>query len=289
MKIGFIGTGVMGTGIIKNLLKADFEVQVFNRTKDHAKTVLDLGAQWVETPKALASQNDLVITMVGYPDDVKAQYYGENGLFAGAKAGGIFIDMTTSTPTLAQTLAEDGLKKDVVVLDAPVSGGDVGARAGTLTVMVGGDEQAFTSLTPVFDVIAGRVNRFGVAGLGQHAKMANQIMIAATMLGMSETLVYAQRVGLDLPTVLSTLNGGSAQNWSLENYGPRILADDFQAGFYAKHLLKDLRIALDEAEKLKLALPMTALAETLYEKLVNEKQLGDEGTQALIKLWWHKA
>lgn len=289
MKIGFIGTGVMGTGIIKNLLKADFEVQVFNRTKAHAKTVLDLGAQWVETPKALASQNDLVITMVGYPDDVKAQYYGENGLFAGARAGGIFIDMTTSTPTLAQTLAEDGLKKDVVVLDAPVSGGDVGARAGTLTVMVGGDEQAFTSLTPVFDVIAGRVNRFGVAGSGQHAKMANQIMIAATMLGMSETLVYAQRVGLDLPTVLSTLNGGSAQNWSLENYGPRILADDFQAGFYAKHLLKDLRIALDEAEKLKLALPMTALAETLYEKLVNEKQLGDEGTQALIKLWWYKA
>lgn len=133
------------------------------------------------------------------------------------------------------------------------------------------------------------MNRFGVAGSGQHAKMANQIMIAATMLGMSETLVYAQRVGLDLPTVLSTLNGGSAQNWSLENYGPRILADDFQAGFYAKHLLKDLRIALDEAEKLKLALPMTALAETLYEKLVNEKQLGDEGTQALIKLWWYKA
>ncbi|AEJ23213.1 3-hydroxyisobutyrate dehydrogenase related beta-hydroxyacid dehydrogenase [Weissella koreensis KACC 15510] len=289
MKIGFIGTGVMGTGVIENLLKAGFEVEVFNRTKAHAKKVLDSGAQWVETPKALAMQNDLVITMVGYPDDVKAQYYGENGLFAGASEGKIFMDMTTSTPTLAETLAEDGVKHGVAVLDAPVSGGDVGAREGTLTVMVGGDEQAFNTLAPVFEAIAGRLNLFGNAGLGQHAKMANQIMIAGTMLGMSETLVYAKRVGLNLSDILTTLNGGSAQNWSLENYGPRILSGDFKPGFYAKHLLKDLRIALDEAEKLKLALPMTALAETLYEKLVDEKQLGDEGSQALIKLWWSKA
>lgn len=289
MKIGFIGTGVMGTGVINNLLKHDFEVEVFNRTKAHAQKVIERGAKWVDTPKELAEQNDLVITMVGYPDDVKAQYYGPEGLFAGAKSGQIFMDMTTSTPTLAQELVKEGLNRHVVVLDTPVSGGDVGAREGTLTVMVGGDKVTFETLTPVFDAIAGRVNYFGDAGWGQHAKMANQIMIAATMLGMSETLVYAKKVGLSLPLVLDTLNGGSAQNWSLENYGPRILKGDFQPGFYAKHLLKDLRIALDEAEKMNLALPATALAETLYEKLVDEKHLGDAGTQALIKLWWGQA
>lgn len=289
MKIGFIGTGVMGTGVVTNLLKAGFSVEVYNRTKAHAQTVLDLGAQWVDEPKKLAEQNDLVITMVGYPDDVKAQYYGEHGLFAGARNGQILMDMTTSTPTLAQELAQAGRKQGVTVLDAPVSGGDVGAREGTLTVMVGGEKADYTSLKPVFDAIASRVNRFGAAGMGQHAKMANQIMIAGTMLGMTETLVYAREAGLDLSAVLTTLNAGSAQNWSLENYGPRILAGDFKPGFYAKHLLKDLRIALTEAEKLHVDLPMTQLAKQLYEKLVDEADLGDAGTQALIKLWWTQA
>ena len=285
MKIGFIGTGVMGRGIINNLLKANYDVVVYNRTKAHAQSVLDNGATWADGPKAIAEAADLVITMVGYPKDVEEQYYGDNGLFAGAHAGQIFVDMTTSTPTLAEQLATDGEKYGVKVLDAPVSGGDVGAKNGTLTIMAGGDQAAYDSLQPIFDVISKAVNRFGVAGRGQHTKMANQIMIAATMLGMSEMMVYAKAADLDVAKVMETLAAGGAQNWSLDNYGPRVLAGDFEPGFYAKHLLKDLRIALDEAAKMDLSLPATDLAEALYTKLVEQKNLGDEGTQALVKLW----
>ena len=285
MKIGFIGTGVMGRGIINNLLQANYEVVVFNRTKAHAQSVLDNGATWADSPKEIAEAADLVITMVGYPKDVEEQYYGDNGLFAGSHAGQIFVDMTTSTPTLAEQLAVDGEKHDVKVLDAPVSGGDVGAKNGTLTIMAGGDEAAYDSLQPIFDVISKAANRFGVAGRGQHTKMANQIMIAATMLGMSEMMVYAKAADLDVAKVMATLSAGGAQNWSLDNYGPRVLAGDFEPGFYAKHLLKDLRIALDEATKMNLSLPATDLAEALYTKLVEQKNLGDEGTQALVKLW----
>ncbi|MBJ7623569.1 NAD(P)-dependent oxidoreductase [Weissella confusa] len=285
MKIGFIGTGVMGRGIINNLLKANYDVVVYNRTKAHAQSVLDNGATWADGPKAIAEAADLVITMVGYPKDVEEQYYGDNGLFAGAHAGQIFVDMTTSTPTLAEQLATDGEKYGVKVLDAPVSGGDVGAKNGTLTIMAGGDQAAYDSLQPIFDVISKAANRFGVAGRGQHTKMANQIMIAATMLGMSEMMVYAKAADLDVAKVMETLAAGGAQNWSLDNYGPRVLAGDFEPGFYAKHLLKDLRIALDEAAKMNLSLPATDLAEALYTKLVEQKDLGDEGTQALVKLW----
>ena len=285
MKIGFIGTGVMGRGIINNLLKADYDVVVYNSTKAHAQSVLDNGATWADGPKAIAEAADLVITMVGYPKDVEEQYYGDNGLFAGAHAGQIFVDMTTSTPTLAEQLATDGEKYGVKVLDAPVSGGDVGAKNGTLTIMAGGDQAAYDSLQPIFDVISKAANRFGVAGRGQHTKMANQIMIAATMLGMSEMMVYAKAADLDVAKVMETLAAGGAQNWSLDNYGPRVLAGDFEPGFYAKHLLKDLRIALDEAAKMDLSLPATDLAEALYTKLVEQKNLGDEGTQALVKLW----
>ncbi|MBJ7657321.1 NAD(P)-dependent oxidoreductase [Weissella confusa] len=285
MKIGFIGTGVMGRGIINNLLKANYDVVVYNRTKAHAQSVLDNGATWADGPKAIAEVADLVITMVGYPKDVEEQYYGDNGLFAGAHAGQIFVDMTTSTPTLAEQLATDGEKYGVKVLDAPVSGGDVGAKNGTLTIMAGGDQAAYDSLQPIFDVISKAANRFGVAGRGQHTKMANQIMIAATMLGMSEMMVYAKAADLDVAKVMETLAAGGAQNWSLDNYGPRVLAGDFEPGFYAKHLLKDLRIALDEATKMNLSLPATDLAEALYTKLVEQKDLGDEGTQALVKLW----
>ncbi|WP_371089000.1 NAD(P)-dependent oxidoreductase [Weissella confusa] len=285
MKIGFIGTGVMGRGIINNLLKANYDVVVYNRTKAHAQSVLDNGANWADGPKAIAEAADLVITMVGYPKDVEEQYYGDNGLFAGAHAGQIFVDMTTSTPTLAEQLATDGEKYGVKVLDAPVSGGDVGAKNGTLTIMAGGDQDAYDSLQPIFDVISKAANRFGVAGRGQHTKMANQIMIAATMLGMSEMMVYAKAADLDVAKVMETLAAGGAQNWSLDNYGPRVLAGDFEPGFYAKHLLKDLRIALDEAAKMNLSLPATDLAEALYTKLVEQKNLGDEGTQALVKLW----
>lgn len=285
MKIGFIGTGVMGKGIITNLLKADYDVTVYNRTKAHAQSVLDQGAIWADSPKEIAQVSDIVITMVGYPKDVLSQYYGDDGLFAGSRQGQIFIDMTTSEPTIAHRIAMDGLSRGVAILDAPVSGGDVGAKNGTLTIMAGGDEEAYQKVLPLFKVISKKAQLFGEAGQGQHTKMANQIMIAATMLGMSETMVYAKAAGLDVEKVMETLSAGGAQNWSLDNYGPRILNHDFKPGFYAKHLLKDLRIALDEAKKMSLDLPATQLAEKMYAKLSEDLDLGDEGTQALIKLW----
>lgn len=285
MKIGFIGTGVMGTGIILNLLKKGHVLVVNNRTKAHAQSVMDAGAKWVDTPKEIAEQSDIAITMVGYPADVEAQYYGDHGLFAGAKPGQVFVDMTTSTPTLAEKLAADGEKYGVSVIDAPVSGGDVGAKNGTLTIMAGGNVAAYNQVLPIFEQISKATHLFGVAGKGQHTKMANQIMIAATMLGLSESFTYAKAAGLNVEDVMTTLSAGGAQNWSMDNYGPRILANDYAPGFYVKHIIKDLRIALDEAEKLGVVLPATDLAETLYTKLADQRGLGDAGTQALIKLW----
>ncbi|WP_412989209.1 NAD(P)-dependent oxidoreductase [Pediococcus siamensis] len=285
-KIGFIGTGVMGTGIIKNMLKAGYPVTVFNRTKAHANEVVAAGATWVDTAQAVAQNSEIVFTMVGFPQDVEEVYFGQTGVFAGTRDQQIVVDMTTSTPTLAKKIATYGQHHNLQVLDAPVSGGDVGAQKGTLTIMVGGDQKAYESLQPIFDVIGQQANYFGPAGAGQHAKMANQIMIAGTMTGMSEMLVYAQAAGLDLPKVLQTLESGGADNWSLENYAPRILKNDYTPGFFAKHFLKDLRIALNEADKLHLNLPATDAARNLYARLVDEKQLGNEGTQALVKLWW---
>lgn len=285
-KIGFIGTGVMGTGIIKNMLKAGYGVTVFNRTKVHADPVVKAGATWVESPKQVTQASDIVFTMVGFPQDVEEVYFGDNGIFAGTKAGQTVVDMTTSTPTLAKKIGDYGQAHEIEVLDAPVSGGDIGAEKGTLTIMVGGNETAYKELQPIFDVIGQQVNYFGTAGSGQHAKMANQIMIAGTMTGMSEMLVYAQAAGLDLPKVLQTLESGGADNWSMENYAPRILKDDYTPGFFAKHFLKDLRIALNEADKMHLNLPATDAARNLYARLVDEKKLGNDGTQALVKLWW---
>lgn len=284
-KIGFIGTGVMGTGIVTNLLKAGYAVTVYNRTQAHAQKVLDAGATWAETPAILTQQTDLIFTMVGYPADVEEVYFGATGIFSTAKAGQIVVDMTTSTPTLAAKIAAHATAHDIGALDAPVSGGDIGAQSGTLTTMVGGDQATYDTVLPVLNAVSKQVNLFGGAGAGQHTKMANQIMIAATMVGMSEMLVYAKAAKLDLQKVLTTLSSGGADNWSMDNYAPRILNGDFQPGFYAKHLLKDLRIALDEAAKMGLTLPGTQLAENLYQELAEEKQLGNEGTQALVKLW----
>ncbi|MFC6170070.1 NAD(P)-dependent oxidoreductase [Loigolactobacillus jiayinensis] len=285
-KIGFIGTGVMGTGIINNLLKANFAVTVYNRTKAHAATVLAHGATWADSPRQVAQNSDIILTMVGYPRDVEAVYYGADGLFAGAKAGDIIVDMTTSTPTLAQRIDATAITRDIQALDAPVSGGDVGAKNGTLTIMVGGAQSTYEQLVPLFKVIGQSHHLFGAAGKGQHAKMANQIMIAGTMTGMTEMLVYAKQAGLDLPAVIATLSAGGAANWSLTNYAPRILAQDYTPGFFAKHFLKDLRIALAEAQKQNLDLPATKAAAELYRRLVEDEDLGDDGTQALIKLWW---
>ncbi|WP_125547467.1 NAD(P)-dependent oxidoreductase [Levilactobacillus lindianensis] len=285
MQIGFIGTGVMGTGIVMNLLKAGQSVVVYNRTKAHAQTVLDAGATWADSPQTVAEQSQLIMSMVGYPRDVEEVYTGQHGVFAGIQDGSIVVDMTTSTPALAVKLAQLAHDHDVLALDAPVSGGDVGAKNATLTVMVGGDKAAYDQVLPVFNQVGQRVAYFGDAGKGQHTKMANQIMIAGTMTGMTEMLVYAKAAGLDLPAVLETLASGSADNWSMDNYAPRILKGDYTPGFFAKHFLKDLRIALQEADRMNLDLPATKQAKLLYEAMVDDDDLGNDGTQGLIKTY----
>ncbi|MCH4008983.1 NAD(P)-dependent oxidoreductase [Companilactobacillus sp.] len=286
-KIGFIGTGVMGSGIINNLLKANYDVSVYTRTESKAEPLLKEGAKWFNSPKDLTENVDIIFTMVGFPQDVKDVYLDpQTGVFTSLKAGQMIVDMTTSTPTLAKELGEKAEKMNVECLDAPVSGGDVGARDGKLTIMVGGSQKAYDELIPLFKVIGQSYHRFGSYGAGQHTKMANQIMIAGTMTGLTEMLVYAKAAGLDLPDVLKTLEGGGADNWSMENYVPRILNGDFKPGFFSKHFLKDLRIALEESEKMGLDLPATKQAKALYEKLVDDKGLGNDGTQALVKLWW---
>lgn len=286
MKIGFIGTGVMGTGIINNLLKNGNDVTVYNRTKAHAQAVLDRGAKWAATPAAATTGNEIVFTMVGFPQDVEDVYYGQDGVLAVAQAGQYLVDMTTSRPSLAQRIAIDGEKKGAHVVDAPVSGGDVGAKNGTLTVMLGGQRADVDAIAPVLEQFSASWHYFGPAGSGQHAKAANQIMIAGTMTGMTEMLVYAKQAGLDLNEVIKTVGSGAAANWSLSNYGPRVLKGDYTPGFFAKYFLKDLRIALEEADKMDLNLPATKEAKHLYEELVDEDGLGSDGTQALIKLWW---
>lgn len=286
MKIGFIGTGVMGNAIAQNLLKAHHQLWVYNRTKSKTDNLVALGATWCDTPQAVTEQAEIIFTMLGFPQDVEQVYFQEKGIFKAQVQGKILVDMTTSKPTLAQKIAATGQAAGAQVLDAPVSGGDVGAKNGTLTIMVGGQQATFDQLQPIFQAIGSQVNLFGGPGAGQNTKMANQIMIAGTMTGMSEMLVYAKAAGLDLNEVLETVGGGSAANWSLSNYGPRILKEDFQPGFYSKHFLKDLRIALDTAAEMHLDLPATQQAKDLYEKLVDQKHLGDLGTQALIKLWW---
>lgn len=283
VKLGFIGTGVMGTGIIKNFLKNGQEVVVFNRTQAHAQPVIEAGATWAESPHAVAAQCDIVLSMVGFPQDVETIYFGSDGILAGARKGALLIDMTTSTPTLAKKIAAKAAEKGLQAVDAPVSGGDIGAKNGTLTIMVGGDKTLLSRLQQLFTPIAASVNYFGPAGSGQHAKMANQIMIAGTMTGLTEMLVYAKAAGLDLDETLKVVGGGAGANWSLSNYGPRILQGDYTPGFFAKHFLKDLRIALDEADNMHLQLPATQLAKQLYGQMVNTGK-GNLGTQGLITM-----
>lgn len=285
MKIGFIGTGVMGAAIASNLLQAGNELTVFNRTKSKTADLVAAGATWADTPKKVAEVSEVVFSMVGFPTDVEQVYFADDGIFAGSKKGTILIDMTTSKPSLTQKIAEHGERNGIHVLDAPVSGGDVGAKNATLTVMVGGNESTYQQVKPLFEKISKKVTLFGPAGSGQHAKMANQIMIAGTMTGLTETLLYTKAAGLDPRKVLNALSAGGAQNWSLSNYGPRILQDDYTPGFFARHFLKDLRIALQEADRMGLDLSATANAKRLYEVMVDVYGLGDQGTQGLINIY----
>ncbi|MCR8969426.1 NAD(P)-dependent oxidoreductase [Facklamia sp. 7083-14-GEN3] len=285
MKVGFIGLGVMGQSMAGHILKAGYPLYIYNRTKAKANQLVEEGAIWKDSPEEIAQVCDIVLTIVGYPEDVEAVYIGEKGLFKGAHPGQVFIDLTTSRPSLAQELTKKGQDLGVIVLDAPVSGGDLGAKAGRLTAMVGGDDAALDKVRPILETFSASIQHHGSAGSGQHAKASNQIMIAGTMTGMVETLRYAKANGLDLEKVIATLTGGAANNWSLANYGPRILKADYSPGFFVKHYIKDLGIALEEAEKANLDLPGTSLAYDLYQELAKVGYEND-GTQALIKLWW---
>lgn len=286
-KIGFVGTGVMGSSMVRHLLNAGHELHVYNRTKSKADLLIEAGAVWQDSPGEVMKQTNVIITIVGYPEDVEETYFGEKGIIKATKPGDILIDMTTSKPSLAVKIHEAAKEKKVESLDAPVSGGDKGAKNGTLTTMVGGDESAFNKVKEILDVFSSKVMLQGPAGSGQHTKMANQIMIAGTMTGMTELMVYARAAGLDVERVIEQVGSGAAGNWSLENYSPRILNQDYTPGFFVKHFIKDLKIALEEADALGIDLPGTKLAKDLYERLA-DKGLENDGTQALIKLWWNE-
>ncbi|EEO3581807.1 NAD(P)-dependent oxidoreductase [Listeria monocytogenes] len=281
-KIGFVGTGVMGSSMAGHLLEAGYEVLVYTRTK--TEDLLDKGALWVETPGELANKVDILISMVGYPKDVEELYLGENGFLENLAVGTVAIDMTTSSPALAKKMAEFGREKGIGVLDAPVSGGDIGAKNGTLSIMVGGSEDVFLKVKPIFDILGSSVILQGDAGAGQHTKMVNQIAIASNMIGVTEAIIYAEAAGLNPSRVLDSISGGAAGSWSLANLIPRVLKDDFSPGFFIKHFIKDMGIAISEAKQMGLELPGLTLAEKMYQTLA-EQGLSEEGTQALIKYY----
>jgi 3-hydroxyisobutyrate dehydrogenase len=280
--IGFIGLGVMGKSMARNLLKAGYPLFVYTRTKEKAADLLNEGAVWKETVAALAKEVDVIITMVGYPRDVEEVYFGDNGIIEHAKEGTYLIDMTTSTPSLAERIYEAAKAKKMYALDAPVSGGDIGAREARLAIMVGGDEAAFHECKPIFEVLGKNIVLQGKAGAGQHTKMCNQIAIATNMIGVCEALAYAKRAGLDLVKVLESISTGAAGSWSLSNLAPRMMVGDFEPGFYIKHFIKDMKIALEEAERLGLQLPGLELAQSMYEELAAKGE-ENSGTQALYK------
>ncbi|WP_282435736.1 NAD(P)-dependent oxidoreductase [Peribacillus muralis] len=280
--IGFIGLGVMGKSMARNLLKAGYKVNVYTRTKEKADELLSEGAEWSAAPKDIARTANVILTMVGYPSDVEEIYLGGNGLIENGREGTFLIDMTTSTPTLAMRIAEEAKKKGMEALDAPVSGGDIGARDAKLTIMVGGDLDAFEANRGIFEIMGSNVVHQGPPGSGQHTKMCNQIAIASNMIGVTEAISYAKKAGLDPDRVLQSISSGAAGSWSLSNLVPRMVKGDFEPGFYIKHFIKDMKIALDEAEKMGMDAPGLSLSKSLYEDLA---EAGEEnsGTQALYK------
>ena len=283
-KIAFIGTRVMGLPMAGHLLDAGYELVVFNRTPSRARPLIDRGAKVAVSPGDAAARADIVVTMVGYPADVEEIYLAAGGIVESAREGAVLVDMTTSSPRLAARIAGAASERGLSALDAPVSGGDVGARNATLSIMVGGDAETFARVEPVFRVLGANVTLQGPAGCGQHTKMANQIAIAGSMLATAECLAYAERAGLDPARVLEAVTAGSAASWSLANLGPRILAGNFAPGFYVKHFVKDMNIALEMADELGLDLPGLACARRLYQHLADGGG-ANLGTQALWLLY----
>lgn len=281
--VGFIGTGVMGRSMANNILNGGYKLLVNNRTKESADILVEKGAVWKDSIADLAKEADVIITIVGYPNDVENIYFREDGILNNCKKGTIVIDMTTSKPSLAQRIFNEAKVKGIFALDAPVSGGDIGARDGKLTIMVGGEKEVFERVSPLFKLMGTSVNLLGEAGAGQHTKMSNQIAIASNMMGVCEAMVYAKRAGLDPEKVLMTIGGGAAASWSLSNLAPRMIKGDFEPGFYVKHFVKDMKIALEEAEDMGLKLIGLELAKSLYDELVEDKK-ENKGTQVLYEL-----
>jgi 3-hydroxyisobutyrate dehydrogenase len=278
--IGWIGTGVMGASMCGHLMAAGFRATVFNRTRARAESLLQRGARWAGSPRAVAEASEVVFTIVGFPADVRGVVLGDDGVLAGAGAGTILVDMTTSEPSLAVEIAEEAAARGVYAIDAPVSGGDVGAREARLSIMVGGEDAAVEAVRPCLELMGKTVVHQGGPGAGQHAKMVNQILVAASMIGVCEALLYAHKASLDLETVLTSVASGAAGSWTLSNLAPRIIRGDFEPGFMVEHFVKDMGIALAEARKMKLSLPGLALAEQLYVALQAQGH-GRDGTHAL--------
>jgi 3-hydroxyisobutyrate dehydrogenase len=263
-----------------HLLEAGFAIKVHNRTREKAEKLLQAGAQWGETPKAVAAGSDVIFTMLGYPSDVRNAVLGEDGVLAGCRGGNIIVDMTTSEPSLAVRIAEQAAELGAVGIDAPVSGGDVGAREAKLSIMIGGDEEAVEALMPCWQAMGETIVRQGGPGAGQHTKMVNQIVIATNMIGVCEGLLYAYTAGLDLETVMESVGSGAAASWTLANLGRRIMDGDFDPGFFVEHFVKDMGIALEESKRMGLSMPGLALAHQLYVALMAQGHRRD-GTQAL--------
>ena len=279
-RIGWIGTGVMGASMVGHLIDAGFQATVYSRTRSKAEPVLAKGAEWADSPRAVAEASDVIFAIVGFPSDVREVMLGDDGALAGSKPGNVLVDMTTSEPSLAVEIHEAAQARDVHSVDAPVSGGDVGAKNGTLSIMIGGDAEVVQALQPCWDAMGGTIVHQGGAGAGQHTKMVNQILIATNMIGVCEALLYGQKAGLDLPTVLESVGGGAAASWSLSNLGPRIMDNNFDPGFFVEHFIKDMCIALSEGKTLGLSLPGLALSHQLYLALQAQGH-GRDGTHAL--------
>lgn len=280
-RIGWIGTGVMGNSMCGHLIKAGFSATVYTRTPAKAEHLVNLGAKWAASPKEVAQNSDVIFAIVGFPADVREVFLGEQGALAGSKAGNILVDMTTSEPSLAVEIAEAAKAKGVYAVDAPVSGGDIGAREARLSIMIGGDKAVVDALQPCWQAMGKTIVHQGGPGAGQHAKMVNQILISTMMIGVCEALLYGYKAGLNLETVMQSVSTGAAGSWSLSNLGPRIMVNNFDPGFFVEHFVKDMGIALAESKRMGLSLPGLALGEQLYMS-VKARGFGRNGTHALM-------
>jgi len=280
-KLGWIGTGVMGSSMCGHLMSQGFQMTVYNRSQDKAQPLIDKGAHWADTPQKVAENSDVVFAIVGFPKDVREVFLGSQGALAGSRPGTILVDMTTSEPSLAVEIAQTAKEKGVHAVDAPVSGGDIGAREARLSIMIGGDAAVVESLQPCWEAMGKTIVHQGAAGAGQHTKMVNQILISTMMIGVCEAFLYGYRAGLDLDTVLKSVSTGAAGSWSLSNLGPRMINNNFDPGFFVEHFIKDMGIALAESRRMGLSLPGLAMAEQLYQS-VKAKGWGRNGTHALM-------